>query len=189
MTHPMKAIVASALLCVGLGLNSGALWAAQAPQAAEPTEELQPMTQPLPLSVYRVKSNLGKPGLYLFDCNPEEIYKRSHVPGAIMTNVAHWKSLLPKDKKNAYLVFYCVNKLCNVSTEAAFEALRMGYYNVFIMPDGIQGWVGHGYEFEGTGRQDAALNESLKEAAEKGISIAEMKKSFTDKPAPETKTK
>ena len=89
--------------------------------------------------------------------SPEDIYEQSHLKGAIKTNVEGWEKLLPKDKKNTFLIFYCINRLCNVSFEISQVAIEMGYENVYLMPDGIQGWVQHGYEFEGTGRQDPGL--------------------------------
>ena len=82
---------------------------------------------------------------------------KEYLKGAIKTNVEGWEKLLPKDKKNTFLIFYCINRLCNVSFEISQVAIEMGYENVYLMPDGIQGWVQHGYEFEGTGRQDPGL--------------------------------
>lgn len=121
-------------------------------QAEEAKKEAEARAlQPLPLSILKVEQNRGKPGVYLFDCNPDDMYNVSHIPGATMINVTEWKKLLPKDKENSYLIFYCVNRLCNVSWEVGTEALRMGYKNVYVMPDGIQGWVQAGMKYEGTG--------------------------------------
>lgn len=125
-------------------------------QAAE-GQTVQQMRQAIPLSLSRVAKVIGQPGVYLFDCNPEDIYEQSHLKGAIKTNVEGWEKLFPKDKKNTFLIFYCINRLCNVSFEISQVAIEMGYENVYLMPDGIQGWVQHGYEFEGTGRQDPGL--------------------------------
>ena len=58
--------------------------------------------------------------------------------------------LLQKDKKNSFVILYCINRMCTVSFEAALEAINAGYENVYVMPDGIQGWVSNGYPFEGT---------------------------------------
>ena len=35
--------------------------------------------------------------------------------------------------------------------------IELGYENVYLMPDGIQGWVQNGYEFEGLGRKDRGI--------------------------------
>ena len=104
-------------------------------QAAE-GQTVQQMRQAIPLSLSRVAKVIGQPGVYLFDCNPEDIYEQSHLKGAIKTNVEGWEKLLPKDKKNTFLIFYCINRLCNVSFEISQVAIEMGYENVYLMPDG-----------------------------------------------------
>ena len=93
---------------------------------------------------------LGQPDVYVYDCNPEDIYEKSHLKGSIHANKADWMNLLPKDKKNSFVILYCINRMCTVSFEAALEAIKAGYENVYVMPDGIQGWVSNGYPFEGT---------------------------------------
>lgn len=138
-----SALVLSVALASGFALTTPSL-------AAEPAAETQAMQQPLPLSVGRVADNMGKPGVYVFDCNPKDLYEKSHVPGATPINVADWQKLLPKDKKDTFLIFYCVNRMCNVSWEIASETLKLGYQNVYVMPDGIQSWIQHGMKYEGT---------------------------------------
>lgn len=143
------------LLAAACALAAALPASAQTPP--ENSAQTAPARQPLPLSLSRVERNLGAKGVYLFDCNPKEIYDRSHLPGAVFTNVENWTKLLPADRKDSFLIFYCINTMCNVSYEAALEAIRQGYENVYVMPEGIQGWVRGGYEFEGTGREDPAL--------------------------------
>lgn len=153
----LTALSAGFVMALSLVSTPAAATAATAqPPAAQP-EEIQPMKQAIPLSVYRVKRNMGADGVYLLDCNPQDMFEKSHIPGAINVNVVDWLKLLPKDKKNSYLIFYCVNRMCNVSQETAEAALKAGYYNVYNMPDGIQGWVQNGFEFEGTARIDPEL--------------------------------
>ena len=82
---------------------------------------------------------LGQPDVYVYDCNPEDIYEKSHLKGSIHANKADWMNLLPKDKKNSFVILYCINRMCTVSFEAALEAINAGYENVYVMPDGIQG--------------------------------------------------
>lgn len=95
--------------------------------------------------------------MYVFDCNPEDIYEQSHLKGSIHANVEGWEKLLPADKKNSFIILYCINRLCNVSFEASLRVIELGYENVYLMPDGIQGWVQNGYEFEGLGRKDRGI--------------------------------
>ena len=107
------------------------------------------MRQPIPLSLGRVAKVLGQPGVYLYDCNPEDIYSQSHIKGSIHANVENWWNLLPEDKENSYVILYCINRMCTVSYEAALVAIEKGYRN-----------VSNGYEFEGTGRHDRGLEEA-----------------------------
>lgn len=149
-----------ASLCAGFVaaamLSAPCAAAETAQQQAQPAAQ-QPMRAPIPLSLSRVEKVLGTPNVYILDCNPQDIYEKSHIKGAIHVDAEDWWKLLPKDKKNSYLIFYCINRLCNVSWEASLYAIQLGYENVFQMPDGIQGWVQNGYEFEGTGREDPGL--------------------------------
>ena len=69
---------------------------------------------------------------------PEEIHAKSHIKGSIHANIEDWTKLLPADKKNSFIIFYCINRLCTVSFEASLVAIDMGYENVYVMPDGIQ---------------------------------------------------
>lgn len=160
-----KTQVLAALCCAAAALGLGAMEGAAAAEtgAGQAASQAQPQRQPIPLSLSRVAKVRGVEGVYIFDCNPENIYDQSHIPGSIHINVEHWERLLPKDKKNSFLIFYCINRLCNVSWEASQYAISLGYENVYQMPDGIQGWVQNGYEFEGAGRRDPALSKALED--------------------------
>ena len=46
---------------------------------------------------------------------------------------------LPAEKTTA-LVFYCANKMCTSSHEAAERAISLGYKDVSVMVDGVYGW-------------------------------------------------
>lgn len=152
---------AIAVLAAALAFSALSAPASAAPQevAAQTAGQQQPVRQPIPLSIGRVAKNIGKPGVYIFDCNPPEIYEQSHIKGSIHANVEGWMDLLPKDKKNSFLILYCINRMCNISYEASLKLIEMGYENVYLMPDGIQGWVSNGYEFEGKGRKDVGIEE------------------------------
>lgn len=153
----MKAIGTAALAAaLALGTLAAPVQAAEQ-DTTKVAQKVQ--RQPIPLSIGRVAKNIGKPGVYLFDCNPQDIYEKSHIKGSIHANVEGWMDLLPKDKKNSFLILYCINRMCNISYEASLKLIEMGYENVYLMPDGIQGWVSNGYEFEGTGRKDVGIEE------------------------------
>lgn len=158
----MKKQLLAALCCAAAAFGFGAADGADAAESGTAAAAApQAQRQPIPLSLSRVAKVRGVDGVYIFDCNPENIYDQSHIPGSIHINVEHWERLLPKDKKNSYLIFYCINRLCNVSWEASLYAISLGYENVYQMPDGIQGWVQNGYEFEGVGRRDPSLAKAL----------------------------
>ena len=151
--------IATTTLVAALALGTLVAPVEAAPQDATKAVQ-QVQRQPIPLSIGRVAKNIGKPGVYLFDCNPQDIYEKSHIKGSIHANVEGWMDLLPKDKKNSFLILYCINRMCNISYEASLQLIEMGYENVYLMPDGIQGWVSNGYEFEGTGRKDVGIEEA-----------------------------
>ncbi len=60
------------------------------------------------LGVAQVAAELGKPGVYLFDANPPEVYAKGHVPGARLVSYKVAASDLPADH-SARLIFYCKN--------------------------------------------------------------------------------
>jgi len=82
---------------------------------------------------------VGKEGVYFFDVNTLELWAEGYIPGAVYFNVKDWKKLLP-ESKDAVMVFYCANRLCNASEIAARQVMKLGYTEVRQMPDGIYGW-------------------------------------------------
>ncbi len=60
------------------------------------------------LGVAEVASDVGRPGVYLFDANPPEVYAKGHVPGAKLVSYKVTASDLPADR-SAKLIFYCKN--------------------------------------------------------------------------------
>ncbi len=98
---------------------------------------------PTALTMAQVEQLLGKPGVFIFDVNPPDLWEQSHLPGAIFIDRPDIKRFLPRDRK-ATLIFYCANRLCTASSAAATEALHRGYRNVFVMPEGLFGWVRSG---------------------------------------------
>jgi rhodanese-related sulfurtransferase len=60
------------------------------------------------LSVDEVDKLVGKPNVVIVDANPDDVYKKNHVPGAIWWRSAPLAQLLPSDKGQT-LVFYCAS--------------------------------------------------------------------------------
>jgi rhodanese-related sulfurtransferase len=92
-----------------------------------------------------VKARLGEPDFFVFDCNLESLWKKSHIPGAIYLGFDRFEpEMLPSDKR-ATLVFYCLCHLCLASNMAARRAQSFGYKRVRIMPKGTMGWKSAGF--------------------------------------------
>jgi rhodanese-related sulfurtransferase len=87
----------------------------------------------------RLMATTPKPVLY--DANVEST--RTHVgviPGAHLVPASgEVARILPEDR-NVQLVFYCANKYCTASHQAAEQAIDAGYKKVAVMIDGIYGW-------------------------------------------------
>jgi rhodanese-related sulfurtransferase len=92
----------------------------------------------------------AKQTLFVFDANSKASYESRHVPGSTWVVYNKLKAEQLPAAKNAKLVFYCANEMCPASHMAAKQAMAMGYTDVNVMPQGIQGWVKAGY------RTDAA---------------------------------
>jgi len=80
--------------------------------------------------------------VYVFDANLESTRKQVGViPGSLFLSAYdnYDFKILPPDKSSR-LVFYCADKMCSASTEAAKRAVEAGYKDVSVMKDGIYGW-------------------------------------------------
>lgn len=91
------------------------------------------------ITMMEAQTLVGKEGIYFFDVNTLELWAEGFIPGAVYFNVKNWKDLLPKNK-DAQMIFYCANRLCNASEIAARYVMKLGYTGVRQMPDGIYGW-------------------------------------------------
>lgn len=119
-----------AALFLGLALLLGTA------QAGATSSEHEP---PI-ISMREAESLLGQPDVYFLDVNTQEVWQQGRIPGAIYINKADWQTLLPADHQ-ARLIFYCANRLCLASHDAANMAMDLGYTQVFHMADGIFGWI------------------------------------------------
>ncbi len=107
--------------------------------AAQSQAELKMM----PAKVLAVSIQNKRADLFVFDANSDSTRESEGiVPGAIaLASVTQYeaKTTLPSNKE-AHLVFYCANTMCTASHEAAKVAMGAGYKNVYVMPEGIEGW-------------------------------------------------
>ncbi len=99
-------------------------------------------------TIEEVSQLVGAGGIHIYDANSAKQYASGHVPGAIhLTFDQVTVERLPKDK-NARIIFYCWNTMCTSSHEAATKAAGLGYTNVLVMRDGINGWKKAGQKVE-----------------------------------------
>lgn len=93
------------------------------------------------ISVDEVERLLGQPNVHIIDTNPQRVWAKRHVPKAKNLDPAEYSEQdLPADK-DAILIFYCSGPLCGAAPHAAKRAKRMGYRQVFVMSEGIEGWT------------------------------------------------
>ena len=80
------AAISTALAAVLMFSTGSPAYAADAADGSKMT--VQQMRQPIPLSLNKVSKVLGQPDVYVYDCNPEDIYEKSHLKGSIHANKA-----------------------------------------------------------------------------------------------------
>ena len=85
--------------------------------------------------------------LVLIDMRPAKEYQQSRLPGARSLPFAELANRFGEVPKSGRVVLYCDCKPYDVADRAVFLEYR-GYRNIFIMPEGYQGWVKRGYPTE-----------------------------------------
>lgn len=94
-----------------------------------------------PISMADAEKMLENNQALFMDANTQETRKEiGFIPNAISIASEDWEKFLPKDK-NAYIVFYALNRMSYEGAEVAFVAQSKGYENVYVLTDGIEGWV------------------------------------------------
>ena len=84
-----------------------------------------------------------KAPMTLIDSRPKERkFDKGHIPGAISIPDLQFDKLvdrLPADKAAA-LYFYCEGLSCKLSSDSAEKAVKLGYSNVKVVPEGYPAW-------------------------------------------------
>lgn len=146
-TSSLRALAAALLLVVPACRSSVAAGGVAVAGEAD-DRALAAVPEPRHLTLDEVQARLGRPGVHVFDANPREMYDGKHVPGARWVEWNHvTASDLPADRA-ATLIFYCALEACSASTASAKSAMRLGYENVYTMPQGILGWKKAGKPIE-----------------------------------------
>ena len=97
------------------------------------------------VSVAHIKKLIDeKAAITLIDSRPKERkYDKGHIPGAISLPDMQFEKLaaerLPADKA-APLYFYCEGLSCKLSNDSAEKAVKLGYTNVKVVPEGYPAW-------------------------------------------------
>ena len=60
------------------------------------------------VSVSQVEQMIGRPDVFVVDANPEDVFRKNHLPGAHWWRSAPLAQLLPAQKDRT-LVFYCAS--------------------------------------------------------------------------------
>ncbi len=121
--------------------------------------------------------------LTLIDSRPKERqYDKGHIPGAISLPDAEFEQLvdrLPADK-NSPLYFYCGGLTCKLSSDSAEKAVKLGYQQVKVVPEGYPGWV----RLYGPGPSVAAASKPMIQttADKDAISIASFERILKEAP-------
>ena len=101
-----------------------------------------------------------KKDMLIVDTNPEGVYKKQHIPGAVHLEIQRPELTKLDDKlknalekilgpdKNRVIVFYCGFTECTRSHNGAMWSIRLGYKNVYRHPGGIKAWDESGYLME-----------------------------------------
>lgn len=97
------------------------------------------------LSVPELASLLEKqPNTVVCDANGEGV-RDSYgiIPGAVLLSSASAYDIASElpTARDLPLVFYCSSKMCSAAPSAARRALDAGYSDVYVLPEGIKGWV------------------------------------------------
>lgn len=98
------------------------------------------------VSVAHIKKQMDeKATMTLIDSRPKERkFDLGHIPGAVNLPDLQFDKLaserLPTDK-SALIYFYCDGLSCRLSSDSALKAIKLGYTNVKVVPEGYPAWV------------------------------------------------
>ena len=88
--------------------------------------------------------------LVLLEIEPEDEYRRGHLPGALSVPPERVAELVPKlvRERETEVVVYCCAPDCMEGRRAAKELEGLGYTNVRSYDGGKRDWVDHGFALE-----------------------------------------
>lgn len=133
----------------------------------------------VPISISKAKELMQDERTYIFDANEDKTRQAyGYIKGAIHINADEFEeflsgknkleNLLPTNK-NATIVVYCLNRLCNRSSLVAKNMMDIGYQNVYVMIEGIEKWIILGNQ---TQKLDAKTINQINEQRHKWLSAS-----------------
>ncbi len=142
------------------------------------------------VSVAHIKKLIDeKAPMTLIDSRPAaRKYDKGHIPGAINIPDLSFDKMtdkLPADKA-APLFFYCDGLACKLSGDSAEKAVKLGYTNVKVVPEGYPAWekaYGPGPTTGGAAAPAAGAAPAIEQGKESGtITVASFEKIMKDAP-------
>lgn len=100
------------------------------------------------ISAERVKQLIDAGEKVVFiDMRPVQEFEQKHLPNARSIPIPEVAKRFSEIPKSGRVVLYCDCKPYDVADRAVFLEYR-GFRNIFIMPEGYQGWIKRGYPTE-----------------------------------------
>jgi rhodanese-related sulfurtransferase len=86
----------------------------------------------------------------LLEIEPEEDYRRGHLPGALSVPFERLAELVPElvSDHDAEVIVYCCGPACMDGRRAAKELESLGYTNVRSYDGGKKDWIDNGFALE-----------------------------------------
>lgn len=127
-----------------------------------------------------------KAPMTLIDSRPKERkYDKGHIPGAVSIPDLQFDKLadrLPGDR-SAPLYFYCEGLTCKLSSDSAAKAVRLGYTQVKVVPEGYPAWERLYGAGATTGTAAATAAPAIQAGKESGtISVASFERIYREAP-------
>ncbi len=128
-----------------------------------------------------------KAPMLIIDSRPKaRMYDKGHIPGAVSIPDSSFDAMaskLPADKATP-LYFYCGGLSCKLSSNSAEKAVKLGYSNVKVVPDGYPAWEkAYGPGPAGDEPGGAAKAPAIEQGKEAGsITVASLERIFKEAP-------
>lgn len=141
------------------------------------------------VSVPQIKKLLDERApMMLIDSRPKaRKYDLGHIPGAISLPDSQFEKMAPEvlpADKNTAIYFYCEGLECKLSNDSALKAIKMGYKNVKVVPEGYPQWVKlYGAGPTAAGAAPALSQPAIEQGKESGtITVASFERIFKEAP-------